>query len=177
MRAITTQVACTLGLMCGAVGVARADYLYSFMMPDTGALTFSMASFIPAGLSGLNEALNTYGGSGQLAFTQDTVYGFQNVALFYPSGTTGQTYVGFTVDLTPTELPQATGQFDVSTYTLEVFTGSGFVKTEVNGGTLSISDFDPPPGPLNPVPEPSTYALMALGLGALVANRRRARRA
>jgi hypothetical protein len=51
--------------------------------------------------------------------------------------------------------------------------GSSFQTVDLGGGQLNIGHYDPP-GTL--VPEPSTYALMALGLGAPVLVRRRRRR-
>jgi hypothetical protein len=173
MRSLATRMAVAAALCCGAVGAAQATYEYNFSMPDGGFLIFTRDALIPAGLTGLNENLNTAGGSGQLAFTQASLYGFQNVVATYANGATGALNIGYEVDLSPATLPGGPGQFNVNTYTLTQLVNGAFQASVLDGGTLTIQDI---PGPLDPVPEPSTYALMVLGLGALALARRRTQR-
>ena len=171
MRNIVARAAWIMGLTFGLAGAAQATYEYNFGMPDGGFLIFTRDAFIPAGLTGLNENLNTAGGSGQLAFTQASLYGFQNVVATYANGATGALNIGYEVDLSPATLPGGPGQFNVNTYTLTELVNGAFQQSVLNGGTLTIQDI---PGPMEPVPEPSTYALLALGLAGLALARRRA---
>ena len=172
MRFSGTRLAVALTLACGAAGSAQATYEYNFSMPDGGYLIFLRDSLIPTGLTGLNENLNTAGGSGQLAFTEASAYGFQNVVATFDNGGTSPLYVGYEVDMSPLALPAAAGQFSINTFTLTALVNEQFQQTVLNGGTLTIQDI---PGP-NPVPEPATYALTALGLAGLALTRRRAPR-
>ena len=170
MGIFDTRWAVGMALACGAVGSAHATYEYNYSMPDGGYLIFTRDALIPAGLTGLNENLDTAGGSGQLAFTEASVYGFQNVVATYGNGTTSPLYVGYEVDMSPLALPAAAGQFNINTFTLTALVNEQFQQTVLDGGTLTIQDI---PGP-NPVPEPSTCVLTALALGALALVRRRA---
>jgi len=170
MRFSGIRWAVVAALTCGATGAAQASYEYNFSMPDGGNLIFLRDSLIPAGLSGLNENLNTAGGSGQLAFTEASLYGFQNVVATYANGATGALNIGYEVDLSPATLPGCTGQFSITSYTLTTLVNGAFQQSVLDGGTLTIQDI---PGPMSPLPEPSTYLLMALGLGALALARRR----
>jgi hypothetical protein len=170
MRGIVARAAWTIGLSFGLAGAAQATYAYNFSMPDGGFLIFTRDALIPSGLTGLNENLDTAGGSGQLAFTEASLYGFQNVVATYANGATGALNIGYEVDLSPATLPGGAGQFNITSYTLTTLVNGAFQQSVLNGGTLTIQDI---PGPMVPVPEPSTYLLMALGLGALALARRR----
>ena len=163
-----------MALACGVAGSAQASYEYNFSMPDGGYLIFLRDALIPSGLTGLNENLNTAGGSGQLAFTEASAYGFQNVVATFGNGTTSPLYVGYEVDMSPLALPAAAGQFAINAFTLTELVNQQFQQTVLNGGTLTIQQIAAP-GPLPPVPEPAAWLLMAFGLGGLALARRRPR--
>lgn len=167
MRGIAARAAWTFSLGLGLVGAAQAAQSYSFVLASGPFLTFVWQGYVPANYNPPSEiTLDTDGGSADLVNTTGDSFVFGIVT--FAGG-------GFYNEVTAAvgSIPQANGQYAVSSFTARYFDGRSFQTAELGSGQLNIGDFNPP-GPMDPVPEPATYALMAAGLGALLMRRRAA---
>ncbi|WP_283150410.1 FxDxF family PEP-CTERM protein [Silvimonas soli] len=129
---------------------------------DNTVTTPSFDDFITFGVDPTSYASNVY-------FSQLTLGGLQNIAaatLSLWDVTSGPVFLG-SVPLNEPPFTSTATFFSGHTYALEV---NGTLETGAVQGIYGIL------GTLSPVPEPETYALMGLGVVALVAARARRRK-
>ena len=168
MRALAGRSALILGLLSAAAGAAHANQSYSFVVPSgEGFIELIWPSFIPANSP---QGTTPLFSEGNFLYTDDQSFYFSDVVF---AGIGGTPYISVAVNVG--SFPTAVGQYNINSFLLEFLDSSGNLqKSTLDGGTLNIGDF---PGPIDSVPEPGTYALLALGLAAMAVQRRRSRRA